>query len=63
MLSNQGIAQIIELITELLTAVIGKNAKFKRKNKDSNLIDIAHCKICRMGLPDIEYAILIRYNY
>jgi hypothetical protein len=62
-LGNQGIAQIVELITELLTAIIGKNAKFKRKNKDSKLIDIAHCKICRPGLLDIEYAILIRYNY
>jgi len=62
-LDNQGIAQICELITELLTTFIGKNTKYKRKNTDSKIINIANCKTCKKRFLDVEYVILIRYYY
>jgi len=45
-LGNQGITQKFEHITELLTALVGKNTKDKMKNTDSKIIDIANCKTC-----------------
>jgi len=62
-LGNQGIAWILELITELLTAWIGKNQKYKRKNMDSKIINITNCKTCKRSLLDVEFVILIRYYY
>jgi len=49
---SQGIARIIEYITELLTAVIGKYTIYKRINTDSKIIDLAHCKTCKKTLLD-----------
>jgi len=54
MLGNQGIAQILELITELLTASIGKNTKYKRKNTDSKIIDIANTETWKRRSLDVE---------
>ena len=53
-LGNQGIAQILELITEILTPCIGKITKSERKNTDSKIIDIANCKTCTRRLLDVE---------
>jgi hypothetical protein len=39
-MGNEGIAQILELRTDLLSAIIGKNSIFSRNNTDSTLIDI-----------------------
>jgi len=55
--------QIYELITELLTAFIGKNTTYKRRNTDSKIIDIANCKTCKKILLAVDYEILIRYYY
>jgi hypothetical protein len=38
---------ILELLTELLTTFIGKNIKYKKKNMDSKIINIANCKTCK----------------
>jgi len=57
------IAQILELITELLTALLLKNTKQTWKNTDSKIINIAMCKTCKKSLLDVENAILIRYYY
>jgi len=43
-LGKEGIAQIFELILELLTAVIGRKTKYNIKTTDSKIIDIANCK-------------------
>ena len=59
---NQGIARIVAFITELLTAVIGKNTICQRSNTDSKLIDSARCKACKNILFVVENAILIRYD-
>jgi len=58
---NQGIACIIVLITELLTALIGKNPVYQRKNTDSKIFDIANCKTWKNLLLVVENAILIRH--
>jgi len=58
---NEGIAWIFELITELLTAPIGKNTTYRRLNKDSNVIVIANCKACKNISLVVEHAILMRY--
>jgi len=60
---NQGIARIFEHIAELLTALIGKNTVYQRKNTYSKIINIAHCKTCKIKLLAVVYAILIRYYY
>jgi len=62
-LGNQGITQILELITELLTAFIGKNTEYKRNNAESKIIEIVNSKACKKSLPDVEYVILVRYYY
>jgi len=62
-LSNHGITQIFEFITELLTAFIGKNITYYRNNTDSNISNFTHCKTCKMRLLAIEYTILTRYYY
>jgi len=63
MMCNQGIVQIFEYITELLTALTAKNANYTRRNTDSNIIDIANFKSCKMWLHDIESLILVRHYY
>jgi len=60
-LGNPGIAQIQELITELLTAFLTRIRTFKWRNTDSKVLDITHCKKCNKKLLSAEYAILIRY--
>jgi len=62
-LCNQGFVQINELITELLTASIAKNATYKRKNTYSKIINVADCKTCKERLLAVEYLILIIYTY
>jgi len=62
-LCNQGFVQIKELITELLTASIAKNATYTRKNTYSKIINIADCKSCKKRLLAVEYLILIIYTY
>jgi len=54
---------IKELITELLTASIAKNATYKRKNTYSKRINVADCKTCKKILLAVEYLILIIYTY
>jgi len=51
---NQGIAQIFEYITELLTSLIGKITIYQRKNTDSKIIDIANFKTCKNKLLAVE---------
>jgi len=46
-LGNQGITQISELITDLSTALIGKNEEYSRRTLDSRINDIANCKTCK----------------
>ena len=62
-LGSQGSARIYELISELLTAFIGKNTIYYRKNTHSKIIDIAICKTCKKTLLAAEYVILVRYYY
>jgi hypothetical protein len=44
-LGNQGFGWINEFITELLTVSIAQNAKYKRENTHSKIINVANCKI------------------
>ena len=60
-LGNEGITQILELYTELLTFFISKNGKYKKRKLLSKIIDIANCKTCNKWLLDIEDMILIWY--
>jgi len=62
-LGSHGIAQIYELISELLTAIIGKNTIYERKNAYSKIINIAICKTLKQRLLAAEYVILVSYNY
>ena len=62
-LDNRCFPQINELITELLTACIAKNTMYNRKNMDSKIINVAHCKTCKKRLLAVKYLILIIYNY
>jgi len=62
-LYNQGFVRIKELITELLTASIAKNAMYKRKTTYSKIINVADCKTCKKRLLAVEYVILIIYTY
>jgi len=55
--------RIKELITELLTASIAKNATYKRKNTYSKIINVADCKTCKKRSLAVEYLILIIYTY
>ena len=60
---NQVITCIYRLITQQLTALIGKNTIYTRKNMDSKIIDIAICKTCKKWLLNIESVVMIRYYY
>ena len=53
-LGNEVITQILELITELLTAFIDKKTKYTRNNLDSKIINIANCIACVKTLLDVE---------
>jgi len=63
MMGNQGIAPILQLITEPLTPLLGNNTKWNRKNIDFKIINIENCKTCKKRWLDVESAILIRYYY
>jgi hypothetical protein len=52
---------INQLITELLTTFIDKNAAYNRNNTDSKLINIASCTACNDVLLVVENLILIWY--
>jgi len=58
---NQYNVQIFEYVTESLTALIGMNTMYQRKNTDSKLIDIANCKSFKSIFLVVKYAILIWY--
>ena len=62
-LGNQGLACIIERITELLTAFNAKHTMYHRKNMDLKIINVADCKICKERLLAVECLLLIIYNY
>jgi len=62
-LGSQAIAWTYELITELLTAFIGKNKMYTMKNTDSKTIAMANCKPCNKRLLAAEYMILVTYYY
>jgi len=62
-LGNEGIAWLFNLITELLTTLIGKNTTYESKYMDSKIIIIANGKTCKKRLLDVEKVILIRYYY
>jgi len=59
----QGIARILELMTKLLTGLIGQSTTYKRNNPGSNIIDIAIRKTCIKRWLDVECAILIIHYY
>jgi len=40
-----------------------KNTMYNKKNTDSKILNIAHCKICKMWLLAAKYLILVIYNY
>jgi len=63
LLCNQGFVRIKELITELLTASMDKNATYKRKNTYSKIINVTVCKTCKKRLLAVEYLILKIYTY
>jgi len=54
---------ILNLSTDLLIFLIGKNTKYKRNNTDSKIIDIPKFPTSIKRLLDIEYGILMRYYY
>ena len=58
---NQGTARIFTFITELLTALIGKNTIYQRWNTDSKLSDIASCEACKNVSLGVENVFLIWY--
>ena len=60
---NESTTWIFEHITELLTAMIGKNSIYQWKNMDSKIIDIANSKTCKHKWLSVEYTILIRHYY
>jgi len=60
---NEGVAQIVEHITELWPAWICTNRTYQTKNTDSKLIDITNCKTFKYVLSVVDYAILVRYYY
>jgi len=62
-LGNQCITRILELNTEQLTAFIGNNVIYKKKNTDSKIIHMANCNTCKKRSLDVEWVILIRYYY
>jgi hypothetical protein len=63
MLDIQGFVWINQLITELLTASLAKNATDKRKNMYAKINNVAECKRCKEILLAVEYQILIISNY
>ena len=60
---TKGRAWIYELIPELSIVFIGQNTKYRYRNTDSKMIDIANCKTCKKTLLAVEYKIVIRYYY
>jgi len=62
-LCNKGFLRIMELITEILTASIAKNATYIMENTYSKIINVADCKTCKNRLLAVKYLILILYTY
>jgi len=62
-LGDQGIVQMYQLTTELLTALISKSRSYNRKIMDSKIIDMANSKTCKNRFLAAEYVILITYCY
>jgi len=55
--------RIYEIITELLTALVLLSTNLKRQNIDSKIAKGATCKVIKMVFLDVNYLILIKYNY
>jgi len=62
-LGNQGIEQIYEIITVLLTALVLLTKNHRKKNIDSKMTNVATCKVNKKIFLDVNYVILIEYNY
>jgi len=62
-LGIQGIARTYELITDPLTAYIGKNNTYNREHADSKIIDMVNCKSLKKSLLAAEDVILVTYYY
>jgi hypothetical protein len=62
-LGKQGIAQIDERITELLSAFLHLNTIYQWKDLDWKTIDITHCKACKKHLLAAECPTLVIYYY
>jgi len=62
-LGNQGIRQIYEFLTEVLTAVVLLNTRHKRQSIDSKITEVVICKVIKKEFLDVNYLILIKYNY
>ena len=61
---NRGIARIFEHKAGLLTALLGKNLIYQRKNTDSKIINTANCKTWKNTLWAVEYSIsIIHYRH
>jgi hypothetical protein len=58
---NKGIARIYLHVTELLPSLIGKSTMYEWLNMDSQLNNIANCKVCKNILLVVDNTILIRY--
>jgi hypothetical protein len=61
-IGNEVIALFLAFITELLSAIIGKNTLYHRYNTNSKLIYLVSWKAYKNTLLIVENAILIRYN-
>jgi len=58
---NQQITRMIELIIEVMTALMGNYTMYQRQNTDSQLINIVSCKQCKN--PSLVVAIIILILY
>jgi len=58
---KQGIAGIFTCVTVLLTALHGNNTKYRRRNTDTKLLNIANYSTSKSTLLVAENTILIRY--
>jgi len=53
-LGNQGVAQIYEIITDLLTALVLLNTNSETQYIDSKITDVATCKVIKKVFLDVN---------
>jgi hypothetical protein len=53
-LGNPGIAQVRDIITELLTTIEGKNSNYEMKITDLKIIHIANYTTFKKSLLDVD---------